>query len=189
MMYTWWLDPTLRRGSTATNTTSSSISDTSERNATMLSPVVTRLSSSAGVGISKKDDRLVNWIVDLLQENIRKLVATRVQDSGVSGGSRSLRFKARKDATSLDEVVEKIAMPNFNAEHFISPEDARKVNIDPEVTAQLHALVTAIASMYKDNPFHNVSVVCESIGIAAHWRSLLVILTHLPPNLNLSLTT
>ena len=158
MMQTWWLDPTLKRGSTATNTTASSMSDSSERNAIMLGPAITRLSSSAGVGISKKDNRLVNWIVDLLRENIRKLVATRAKDSRVSGGSKSLRVKARKDATSLDEVVEKIAMPDFDAKHFVSPEDARNVNIDPEITAQLHALVTTIASMYKDNPFHNFEV-------------------------------
>ena len=146
MMHTWWIDPTLRRGSATTNTTASSVSDQSESNHFMAPQGSTRrLSSSNRLGMPDKDERLVNWIVALLQDNVRKLVAARKESSDKSTRPMPIHFETKQDKImSLDEVAETIVMPKFNAKRFISSEDIKQVQIKPEVAAQLHTLVTEI---------------------------------------------
>lgn len=65
------------------------------------------------------------------------------------------------DGTVLEEVQELIRLPKFDptckAEF-----DAESVVLDPVVPRQVRSFVTAIATMYRKNPFHNFEV-CPSV--------------------------
>ena len=58
--------------------------------------------------------------------------------------------------TPISEVLEIIALPKFDAKAAKNQEDPDKVEIPPVVIAQLHHYVSMIATMYNQNPFHNL---------------------------------
>lgn len=93
--------------------------------------------------------RLVNWMVDLLMEEVRKVVLTRKQ---IKGKKPTVvpTYHAPDKATCLDEVKEVISMPTFDAdeaEHHVS--DWKRIEIPPSAVEQLREFVTIIASMYR----------------------------------------
>ena len=53
---------------------------------------------------------------------------------------------------ALDEVVEIVNLPNFNATAHVGKEP---VDLSPRIYSQLREYITQIASMYQENPFHN----------------------------------
>jgi hypothetical protein len=60
--------------------------------------------------------------------------------------------------TCLDEVVDVLTLPKFNAKGIY---DAETVQLGPEVVSQLRAFVSEIASKYQDNSFHNFDHACH----------------------------
>jgi hypothetical protein len=109
----------------------------------------------------KKFDRLVNWNVDVLL-TILTQVEERRQQAGIKADAiekiRTLEKElagpvSETGTTTLDEVVEVIELPRFNASC------SRPLRVQVELEWQLHdqlkEYVSLIASMYNDNPFHN----------------------------------
>jgi hypothetical protein len=109
----------------------------------------------------QKFDRLVNWNVDVLL-TILTQVEERRQEAGIEADAmekiKTLENElagsvAETGTTTLDEVVEVIELPTFNAR--CSRPLGVQVELGPQVHDQLKEYVSFIASMYNDNPFHN----------------------------------
>lgn len=108
--------------------------------------------------LCNKDTRLVTWIVDLLHENIQKVIAMR---KSIKTNSTPVEIKnvayhnPSHGITSMDEVQDVLATPEFCERAFNEQEDYRSVQVSPKAMAQLHELITTIAGMYHKNPFHS----------------------------------
>ena len=84
-------------------------------------------------------------------------------------GNKDLSFDALQydrpaGSTCLDEVVEVLTLPKFNAKGVY---DADAVKLGPGVTELLREYVTEIASRYPDNPFHNFDHACH-VTLSVH---------------------
>lgn len=114
--------------------------------------------------------RLIDWNVDVLLRLLKKVVVHRSTAASTEHGARlpgnemfrlpacpELKWKA------LDEVKEIIELPNFNAAAIAAVDDVDpdSVEVNEEIEVQLRDYVTAIASMYRDNPFHNYEHACH----------------------------
>lgn len=108
--------------------------------------------------LAQKEDRLVNWMTQLLLEHMKQVVARRkALDLQDATSDNDLFFQPSRDHTSLEEVRKFIRLPKFDSKIARMEEKvySREVLIDDVVVDQLHGFVAAIASMYRDNPFHN----------------------------------
>ena len=123
-------------------------------------------------GKSKEETqrRLVVWNVEMLSRLLRKIVAMRegkepekenIMASMFTGIMNSMQAQddeylelpaPRPGQTVLDEVQEIIALPTEAAAHKQEPD---LVELPSDVVDQLTKYVTAIADMYRDNPFHS----------------------------------
>ena len=114
---------------------------------------VTRALPLASTPIAKQR-RLVNWMVELFLDHIRKISESRNHKLP----ERPVVYKVPDNKITLDEVAEVICLPKFDAKAAAAqgPEQSREIS--PKAVQQLHDYVSTIASMYCDNPFHN----CES---------------------------
>ena len=153
-MKTYFVDPGSRKGSSMSGSSVSGDS-TGTASSPFNKPVPEMsnlLQSKESNMFAMKEARLVNWIVDLLHEHVKKLVAMRK-----SGTRREcVQYTSTNGQTSLDEVAEVIRLPRFDEKSFQAAEGSNKVTILPVVVQQLSDYVTAIASMYhNDNSFHN----------------------------------
>lgn len=100
----------------------------------------------------KKTQRLVEWNVEVLGGLLVKILARR---------SATVKRASKYSATSrpaerpLEEVKEIIALPEFKESTIKKLVDLDSVQLDPEALKQLGMLVSKIASMYRQNPFHS----------------------------------
>jgi hypothetical protein len=107
----------------------------------------------------KKLDRLVNWNVDVLLTLLKQVCVERHADGikpdpweRVQKMEEELSIPVNETGrTALDEVVEIIELPRFNARSSSSV----SVEINDEVQNQLREYVRTIATMYNENAFHN----------------------------------
>ncbi len=101
--------------------------------------------------MDEKTDRLVKWNVEVLAALLKKVIARRTDV--VNTIEPAPRTSASKVTTTpLEEVQEIIHMPVFNRG---SGAETKEEDLDDIVLEQLMEYVTAIASMYRSNPFHN----------------------------------
>jgi 3'5'-cyclic nucleotide phosphodiesterase/Adenylate and Guanylate cyclase catalytic domain len=108
---------------------------------------------------NQKIQRMIDWNCDILMQLLRLVVAKRE-----ALGEESMRLVGDSNLDNLEsdighvgsavtEIHEMIELPGYDsAAYQIDPES---VIINDDVAAQLHSYVTVIASMYRDNPFHN----------------------------------
>jgi class 3 adenylate cyclase/hemoglobin-like flavoprotein len=119
--------------------------------------------SSAGTGLSSRIKRLVTFNADLLARLLKSVVARRdaerlVQSKKSQSGRKPLemRSSSRNGTTVLDEVVDILTLPKFNAEAAMKQVDPKEVELPEIVDKQIHEYVTVLAKMYRrDVPFHN----------------------------------
>mmetsp|Transcript_93 Transcript_93/g.261 ORF Transcript_93/g.261 Transcript_93/m.261 type:complete len:1214 (-) Transcript_93:30-3671(-) len=105
----------------------------------------------------RKTSRLVDWNTELLMQLLKQVVARRFAVSGRRTQPDALWEMARNVGEGhmpVEEVVEIIQMPDFD-ERAIRQVDPDTVILSPEVSAQCRTYVGMLASMYRDNPFHN----------------------------------
>jgi len=62
-----------------------------------------------------KQERLVDWIVEILQESIVQIVARRKLNSNKSGSFIAFHEQQQLDTIPLDEIVQAIQLPAFDA--------------------------------------------------------------------------
>jgi hypothetical protein len=103
-------------------------------------------------GLTEKQARMVDWNVALLGELLTDVVAHR-EANGLSNSSK-VDFSVIKSENSSsmvrDEFQERISLPTFDNAQLID-----KTELSPDVLTQLRTYVTAIATCYPDNAFHN----------------------------------
>jgi hypothetical protein len=113
-------------------------------------------------GLDEKKNRLVNWNVEMLMRLLKQIVAHREvspePQKRVPHRSSSAPLDDHKPQLPLEEVREIIHLPEYDDQATGKQANPDKVEIPIEVTKQLHALVGEISKMYRNNPFHNVSV-------------------------------
>lgn len=105
-------------------------------------------------GLDERTRRLVNWNVETLLSLMKEIVARRTAHPTKAAKSQPRSSVLKLAATPLEEVREIIALPEFDFAASAVQQDPENVNIPQEVVTQLHHLVSRIASMYNDNPFH-----------------------------------
>lgn len=144
---TFWVNPSAKRALSS----SGSGTDTSE---------ASNLALSFGLHcniFNEKQERLVDWMTEMLSETIKKVVAMR---KGKSSDYVPL-FRPRPRTTCLDEVAECIQLPKFDPEAFAASQDYRNVCLEDNIKSELRDYVSIIASTYADNPFHNFEHACH----------------------------
>jgi hypothetical protein len=107
-----------------------------------------------------KHDCLISWSADLLLGYIRTIAATNEAMAVNRDPPDMLVYSPLGGKTCLDEVVEFIKLPNFDAEACLTPMDLN-TEICPVVAQQLRDVVTTIANSYLDNSFHNFEHACH----------------------------
>jgi class 3 adenylate cyclase len=100
---------------------------------------------------SNKTTRLVKWSVEVLAK-ILKQVHARRDETNIAPLEAESNVTRLDHQTVLEEVQEIIHLPAFNGE---IAKDQDDVELDPVVHDQLENYVSIVASMYRDNPFHN----------------------------------
>lgn len=108
-----------------------------------------------------KIQRMIDWNCDILLQLLRLIIAKRqasrrssFPDVHVNENElEKLELSIGHDGLPVDEIVEVIELPSFDSAAY--EKDPRFVEIGEAVEAQLHSFVTVVASMYRDNPFHN----------------------------------
>lgn len=103
---------------------------------------------------SEKIQRLVSWNVDVLSGLLRNIVARRMVVGRSPTEVDIFHAIAHICSAPLDEAKEIVTLPKFDPE-VTKREDPNTIELDRTVCKQLKDYVTAIASMYRDNPFHN----------------------------------
>ena len=101
-----------------------------------------------------KHERHIDWITELCQVCIKKIVAMR-RKSITPRERSSIVYHLEPNKTSLDEVAEVINLPSFDAKAASKVKGHKSIELDMVVVSQIREYVSTIASMYKNNPFHN----------------------------------
>ena len=110
--------------------------------------------------IARKTERLVAWNTELLLQMLKHIVARRNALTSRKHTSVALTAMAQNisDGMVVDEVSEIISLPDFDDRLTMKTVDVNAVKLSPEVESQTRRFVSLIASMYRDNPFHNFEV-------------------------------
>ena len=101
--------------------------------------------------LSAKMERLVDWNVEVMMRLIKQIQARNGSTGNLPPRMKSLSRK-KLNTTPLEEVVEVIALPDFEDKDV---QDAEKVVVDDKVRDQLRKFVATIASLYRENAFHS----------------------------------
>jgi len=106
--------------------------------------------------LSKKNQRLIHWNVDILVKILRQIVARR-QSLGKQGKRhvKPIKTTTGKGNNLIAEVKDVLALPQFDAKTFKNHVDPNTVVIPDSVVSQLTDLIARIAALYRNNPFHS----------------------------------
>ena len=120
-------------------------------------------------GLPEKAYRLIDWNVEMLLRIMKQMAALRAAKKNVSFASSATKatkmslssgkllpsmFDLDLGKTPLEEVREIISLPEFDEKAARQQKDPDEVEIPQDVVEQLHLLVSKIACMYNNNPFH-----------------------------------
>jgi hypothetical protein len=163
-MQTFWLEDGANSGSSNGKDASTVVSaDTLD---------VTRTDGASSLH-TEKVLRLINWNVDILLCLLKQVAAKRsVRTNSTSNSLPSKESVCKAEsrcarAMPLNEVQEIIRLPNFSTSN-AQMEDIKKITLNPAVEKQLFDYVSSVATMYRDNPFHNFEHVSEEYTNVQH---------------------
>ena len=115
-----------------------------------------------GLKTVEKRNRVADWVVEMLGKLLKEMKAKRkltgkrpdsvatireLEDESI--GAATSEFA---DTSVIDEVAEYLRLPSF---YKGSSRETNHVSLDKEVIDELQHYVYRIASLYKNNPFHN----------------------------------
>ena len=117
----------------------------------------------------EKTRRLIDWNVDVLKRLLKEIVAWRE----ASGKDAKSKYAPGEESygmgqTVIDEVSEIISLPKLSSATATFKQSVNSVCLGEAAETQLDALVSAIAALYRENPFHNfehASHVTMSVGM------------------------
>lgn len=106
--------------------------------------------------VDDKTRRLIEWNVDVLKRLLKEVLAWR-EGSGRAVKSSFIPNEERLERghTVIDEVSEIISLPKLHRASAAKKQDVDSVRLDEAVESQLEALVSSIAALYRQNPFHS----------------------------------
>lgn len=109
--------------------------------------------------LDERSARRADWVAEVLIRLLKRVIAKRGDQSVVRIGrsqnksvDESIFFE--RDTTVLEEVQEHIALPRYDPT-CKRELDAESIQLDAVVEDQVHTFVCAVASMYRNNSFHN----------------------------------
>ena len=158
VMQTYWLDPKLRSSVKSGGDGSTSKTSTAADDAKFVANGPKQKAPAPSA--DQKLQRLIGWNTDVLGRLIKQIVARRNAASKLgkqqATGSQLGQFPAQEQGkTVIDEVKEIIHLPEFDAEVAENQQDPSDVVLDEGVMDELRAFVGTIATLYRENPFHN----------------------------------
>lgn len=151
LLSTYWLNLVAKRRSS----TSSVESASSDSRVDVMALYRLRSKDSSHL---VKQNRHVDWICELLQEQIRKVV---VVTSTLEKPGNDIMYHSIEGKTALDEVAEVICLPKFNPANVAKACDHCSVELGAVLCQELRQFVTKIAEGYHDTPFHNFEHACH----------------------------
>jgi class 3 adenylate cyclase len=101
--------------------------------------------------VCAKTARLVMWNVDVLANLLKQVHAER-DGANITPLEEASGVTVLSKLTVLEEVKEIIHLPTFSGQ---KAKNQEMVELSSVVLEQLQDYVSAVASMYRDNPFHN----------------------------------
>ena len=101
---------------------------------------------------SVKNNRLIDWHVEMLTKMLKKIVAQRGKAESTIDRDCTMTLQ-NLGATPYDEVVEAIVLPNCTGKHNTGQLDIDSVQLAPNVVSQLRSVITKIANMYRYDSF------------------------------------
>lgn len=163
-MQTWWLD--IRHEGSQSVSSGNSNSDRyfeDDGSLRMPQPAAKPVVDDGPTArpLDAKAKRLVDWNCDQMVRMLKLIVARRnAMDRRTSvdhaNSTQAARQSLRKEAgTVLEEVREIITLPKFDPKVYKNHDDPNSVILSDEALSQLHDYVSTIATLYRDNPFHN----------------------------------
>eukprot|EP00980_Cylindrotheca_fusiformis_P008036 scaffold1710_cov120-Cylindrotheca_fusiformis.AAC.2 len=108
-----------------------------------------------GIHALRKTERLVEWDVAVLTSLLQQIIASRggfVNDITVLSTEE---MSIGTNGTVLEEFTPIIPMKRFEVEDLQQRKQPSAIEIGETVICQLRGYLSNVASMYKDNPFHN----------------------------------
>jgi hypothetical protein len=103
---------------------------------------------------NEKEERLIDWHVDLLSRLLKRIIARR---NITSSEETRVEFPAWRGSGKLavEEVVDFISFVKVDERIASIPVDPDSVDLGEDVIRQLKEFMQRIAKMYQSNPFHN----------------------------------
>ena len=106
--------------------------------------------------VSAKTSRLIDWNKDLLAKLLKAVAARRqALNEGAPVTKLDEGFTRNNDGTVLEEVQEIVALPAYDPHVMKREVDPKTIDLGDDVERELGNYIATIASMYRDNPFHN----------------------------------
>jgi len=120
------------------------------------------------VQLDDKEKHLVEWNLDLFKKMLQQILAHRqaCQAEGVKAG-HNLAAVLLDGANIRSEVSSVIAFPPYNKEESRAKVQPNSIKLDEIVEKQLRDFISFVASMHRDNSFHNFtrsSNVCVAVN-------------------------
>jgi len=105
-------------------------------------------------GLDERTQRLVEWNVEMLTKILKEIGARRATaenraSSKSKKAAKPAQLQLNTGSTPLEEVKEIITLPEFDGRACASQVDPEQIEIPADVVAQLHYLVSAIATLYR----------------------------------------
>jgi len=110
--------------------------------------------------IDEKTQRLVDWNSDIIARLMKQIIARRqasktLKPSNFPEANASQPIRSEKKGSVLDEVLEIIHLPEFDPNIARQQVDPDTINLGDDLTRQIREYVSSVASLCRDNPFHN----------------------------------
>lgn len=114
-------------------------------------------------GNDEKIARLTDWNVEILTNFLKEIERCRRRCRETNGAPRESFDDHGVSVTShandiFSEFVEVIHLPNCSNKVELPQAHAEEIELNDDVVSQLRHYVAAIATMYRENPFHNFEV-------------------------------
>jgi hypothetical protein len=102
----------------------------------------------------EKNSRQIDWNFEVMSHLLKQVVLGRQAEATVSSEHMSGDLIMKSSMIPFDDVTEIIEMP-VQQTKAQTDEEINAVELDVKVSSQLRDFLHKIASMYRENPFHN----------------------------------
>jgi hypothetical protein len=174
IMKTFWLKTKNHSGSHQSVTTQSYGSESDEASGHLEDIETDQNEESEIQEQEKKTKALIDWNVETLASLLKPVVSQRQKVSFHASSTSVMTRMAESISESggivVDEVAETIRLPEFNAQNTMARMIVDDTTLSDVVMRELRQYVSVVASMYRNNAFHNFE---HATNVALAMRKLL----------------